>query len=742
MSDFENHFLQKLTELVPYEYDEVMIGCPGLNITYTCRGNTANPLDINLNQPFSNSLSASSTKLFYSAFPVTKHVFTKRIRKTPYYISYLIAGNLPVYILDFYVWKPVPVIYRIFSIQSSGSSGSFKFNFPTKPNSSTGKSQKVDNCFYNYHVQGQANILSNDLVINSEGNADSDTLLILAYSTEAKSVNRIQPSEVLTAYNKAESISRKNHIVNDLKVQDHHVMSKLDCLWSRFKLLTPEREPDIHINNLISKHQKYGFVIKQLCEIFGWDHLSEKITFNYSIHDKNDTDPGRASLDAIAAYYQSNSILNEMRLSTILQKWWDRYSLPLYELKFESLLKNYPEKIYIIYFLAQWMRLPWGRLMLDRCQQFSQIPELEILSYLTQLIQIKKITKNTIFVKSGMRHAGNFVQLNRGNNIIRITHYGKKTYSSILIDKSPVVRVDKRVSLQFDEENHNVEILPDLAGFNPDILHIDRTILKVDDYTLNTPLLWRKIEIHHKDLRLRWILKKGRFQISLLKKKIDANVEINGHKIEFVQSHWLKIYQAIRPISPQTGLMMFDGEGRSFFFTNKHPQECQVIGWLQDHNGILVNRYNLKIEKGRQWLLSGSESGYIDNRVMLTAGCGACRMGFKKYLAVIELQYLDNIELSKILLYSPTKSIGHFIAVTEDTIQDKNDIITAMFVKNLGFSPLVIAQKEFKNSDSGSPAVLISLENKGDVNLNEKSNLPIIRLGDDLEMLIGNISPL
>jgi len=52
MPDPEQHLIQKLRELVPYDYDEVLLGSLGFNIHYASRGKAANPLKIDIQQNF------------------------------------------------------------------------------------------------------------------------------------------------------------------------------------------------------------------------------------------------------------------------------------------------------------------------------------------------------------------------------------------------------------------------------------------------------------------------------------------------------------------------------------------------------------------------------------------------------------------------------------------------------------------------------------------------------------------
>ena len=87
MSEFDHHFLQKLTELVPYEYDDVVLGTLGLNVKYTASGKSANPLDISLNQSSGTKQSDSPSKFQYTTVPSMNHIFTKRVTQTPFYIS-------------------------------------------------------------------------------------------------------------------------------------------------------------------------------------------------------------------------------------------------------------------------------------------------------------------------------------------------------------------------------------------------------------------------------------------------------------------------------------------------------------------------------------------------------------------------------------------------------------------------------------------------------------------------------
>ncbi len=746
MSEIKNQFLKKLTELVPYDYEEVVLGTLGLNINYISTGNSANPLDFDLKQPFENSSIDNSFKCLYSTNTELRHIFTKRILKTSFYLNYLIVNGFPLYILDFYTWMPTPIIYRIFLFQFSKDDSTFILSLPENHIPAADRLYKIGTCYFNYYVEGKADPGSDHILIESDENADDNALLILAYSSDDEAVKNLDPSNVLKQYKENESISRNNHILHSLVVQDTQILGTLDTLWSRVKIFSPERRPDAHMMDLIDRDQQYGFVVKEICGFFGWNHLLENIPDYPSTPDTENAGYVADKLDTILSYYQNDDFQNEIHLSTLLQKWWDRYSLPLFQKKFELMFRNYPQKIFIIFALAQWLRLPWSLLLLNKCNQFKKNPEFEFLSYLYQLLQIKIIRNKVVCVKTGTRNPGNFIQINRGNKFIRFTRFGQKIYSSLSIDKLLVIKVDKEVFLKFDEENHKLEVLPDVSGYLYDNLHINKIILRVDNYLLHVPLLWKKSEIHHKDLRLKWILKKKRFQISCAKGQIDGRVELNDQKLEFNQSRWLKIYQSIKSTNPRIGLSVLDREGRSYFLTNKKSQECWVIGWIQNHYGLLVDRCNFKTENGRQWLLSGSESGRIEESVILFDGSGSCMVNIKNYLAIIELRYLENSQLSKILLYSPSENKGHLLAVIDDVIYHKNDIIAELFIKSLGFCPLLLSSETYKTYQSVNPVILVKEENAKPASLrnelNQLSTTYTLGFNENMEEIFTDILPL
>ena len=740
MSEFEHQFLQKLTELVPYDYDEVVLGTLGFNIKYTAGGKYANPLNICL---FGNNQSDPPQKCQYITFPAMNHIFTKRVSQTPFYISFLMSDNVVLYILDFYIWKPVPIIYRIFYVQFSDNATSLKIQIPENHRRSSGQVRKIDSCYFNCSVYGGTDPTSKDLIINSDKNDHKDRFLVFAYSANREEISDIDFIKVLGRYNEVESISKMNHIDHFIKVQDPHIKREIDTLWNRFKGLTPDHHLDIQLAAKISEDHREGLVIKEICKLFDWDkiliELDKSLKIQKSVKKLFESNSEQMT-SIVDAYLAADP--DESLLLILLQRWWDRYSLPVYQLKFESMLYEFPEKLFMIYALAQWVGLPWSRLLLNRCNRFSMRTDLEFLAYLHQLIQVRIIGKNTVKVKSGFLTTGNFIQLRRGKTVIRFTRFGQKVYSSLDVDQLLVLKIDKEVSFKLDEKNQQLDILPDVTLYNAKDLYINEAVLKVDNYSIRVPLLWKKAELRHNDFRLRWIFKKTRIQFSCAKGKKCGQVTINNQDLEFKQSQWLKYYHPVKAIKPGMGLKILDSDGRSYFLTKNHPEDGMLLGWVQNRYALFVEQFNCQPVKGRQRLVKGSESGRIESTLIIPDKTKKCTITTKKYSAPVEF---ERINLSGILLYSPLKSRGHLIAIIEDSIQHQTDEIKVLFKKSLGFLPIFIRLTKSKGITSGNQIIFVAHKEKTQNNIENglilRSVPFIISFSQELKEIFAEILP-
>jgi hypothetical protein len=700
MSDPVKQYLNILSELVPYDYKEVITGSSGLFIKYKCADGKADPLNIWMNSThlFGSSHTGLNYKLNFS--PINRYIFTKRIKKTPFFVNYLRADDFDIYVLDFNCREPAPVIYRLFFFRNIYMNHVLRMCLPEGFSSQSKMISGSDRYYFNYRISAKSELQSGELAI--QAGANQDILMIQAFSTNAESVNDLEISHVFSLLNNNIDETKENHIEHNISAQNPEIMKTLDTLWSRIKVLSPGKKPPAVMNLSGEYQEQIRFATAEIGKFFGWPYVTGK---SKTIENPKG-DFSENLLDRIWNLYNNESMENNLIVGK-LQSWWDRYSLPIYDFRFNSILEESPEKLFVAFVLAQWFRLPWGKKLLIRCNHFKSVPELEFLAFLNQLVQIRTSGKETITVKKGSLHGGNFIKFHRGKIAIHFSRFGKREFSGLTHDDMCICKMDKAITIQYDADTRCVHVLPDI-GINEYRISKENILrLKANKYKINANLLWKKAELQHGDLRLRWILKKRRFQFTFRKKGEVIDLEVNDKKIKLLPSDRIKLYQSIRIIDPNAGFSIYDGEGRSFVMNKNYPQDFMLVGWLQNQYGLLVNKINFKAGEGTSMLLSGPESGRFSHGLTLHGFSGHASVQIKKHIAQIETPVLSDPRQLKILNFSAVASGGHLLTILEPAMLKKKDSVRLLFIKEFGFSPELISFKEFSSIKRGNPALLI-----------------------------------
>lgn len=742
MTEIKNLVINLLSKLVPCESLDFRVGSADFYLTYDQSLPATNPLRIKL---FSDPDGKSNPSVINYSLSNSENsiIHIKRIRQTPFYFSQFDDGDTGLQIIDFYQWFPATTIFRVFYYQSCIKNPRLKISIPPVIKTINDHVLQLNDAFFGYYSLVEGKLEKDNLTFFLNENNLHPELVVTAFSQNFKELEDLTPQKIVAKMNRLTEISKTNHIQNSIKVQDKKIEKEIDEIWSREKSLTPDLKPDISLKKNLGGNRNHTFWTRELCRLMEWKSPLDVINNFSSSEIRPETSQSEMdeTENQLIALYKADQYLSK-DVQVLLQRWWNQYSLPLYRIKVEKKLKAFPENLFIIYFIALCHRVCWHEQLYSICDQFTNWPILALLAKIYQLFVVTGRQETCVTFLPGCQWTGNSKGLSRERIGYRLTRFGQKIYTSLAVDKKEIVKIDKEAVLKFDQSENVISVL---SAINDDELRCNTVTLIVDKFTLKFPLIWRKTEISFQGLRLRYLFKKDRFQLTFQKKKNIEYAEMNGEKLTFDRSLKLTRYLAIKAEKIHHGLGVYDNYGRTYHLNKNHSiQSCIVHGWLQDKFGILVEKINL-IMHSQQKLFSSSQAGLINYEIDIPAEIDQVKIVAKKLNTIITKGKTINSFVTKLLSYSVKESDGCLVVVVDDNLSSKIKSIKRIILQILEFHPYYILKSEIKFKLSYLPLIFItSADDK--IGIEDKSvfsNLPFLRVGisEDLNNIASAFLP-
>ena len=741
---------------------KVELGTFAEQITMTHDNGISNPFEMCLGGEINVPPSHISFKINNS---VEYHVqFIKRIANTPFFYSYLTGEDFSVTTIDFYQWYPNTVLYRMVFIEHQNNSCQLKL-YPSSGVSALKGSnyREIGNWRLRSSCKLSSHLNERYYMANLTMTNDGGTSAIFSFTLGNEQLVAPNINDAIKLLWQLEDLSWVKNIKNSFVIQDLVAQEYLDDLWATQKLFTPDGKID---KKLVEDPNHYEYILSwatQVCMYLRWkDNLKQIFTAlkrvftqsngtwrllyylnllqdYFDVNDVkskqkslyrhikgNQTDPfkqlfackttKKSDLNVFnndrffyIAFYcdiiSSNQIINQ------LQNWWNIFSLPLFYLRFKKELYQNPEKMFLIYLLALRHKLPWAKNFFEICQAFRHEPVFQFLAFLYSRIFINNEKCNIINILPGAIWDGNLkrVDYNQDNVCIYYTKYSTKIYSKLTQNKEVLFKFDHEVQLKYNISDRTIQIYPNVPCMQ---LHnySDRVIkLSVSDYTLFLPLLWRKGDILFSGLRFRWVLKKRRFQFTVIKKKLVDSFCLNNKQLDFNNSFKQKFYIAAEKSAPQIEVMILDESGRGFHFPRGSSlQELIVTGWCRDFHGVFAEYLNYDYAQ-RQKVIKINASGIIYQKLILPAKQSCINFIMKKSRIIHQIPYIDNEFLKQILRFSPLEWKGDIIVLIDFTLRSRLTEIQKRLSDIFNFTPhIMIYQPDLKYTIK---AVLLHISN-------------------------------
>jgi hypothetical protein len=516
--------------------------------------------------------------------------FVRKVNQTPFFYALLNTTHHDIHILDFYSWLKPNICFRLFYCTTCNQDCLVEIE-------SYADEKGVYDLFERLNIS------------NRDKNQGTKVYLYILSTQPVDAKYR----DIETIYNlltKMTNRCRMNHISRFFNTADQWSMYELDWFWSQQKFI----EPDLSLAEAAEENRQITPYIDYLAACFGWNFNTNAITDENLFYSERYM---VVDIPLLIRAFNENRYEDEV-VYRELNYWWAIYSLPVMERKFNQLMEDAPHFLTLIALLAIQYQLPWQELLVNRLLSASIDFIYKLVLWLAMRILVRQ-KDSLLYIHPGFKWDNNIKEIKRSSDSFRIkyTKFGVKHYVSLYHKNKRIYQADHCLALLFDTSNRRLcsrAAVP--AGFKLTD-RVQEVSLVVADKQLSQPLLFRKGEIFFFDLRLRWILKKRRFQITLFSNRKDIAGIMNGTKLDFTQVGRKKVYLETSSGRPLEHMVLFDRSGRMVHKRDLSGfRTVKIDGWLMDQRGIFCETINYKIGL-RQHTVECDSSGRITAMVKM-----------------------------------------------------------------------------------------------------------------------------
>lgn len=586
--------------------------------------------------------------------------FIKKINNTPFYYSLINSADLDIHVVDFYCWNLPPMSIRLFYCHCPKNVPAIN-TFPALDNKDLFE-------------------LFEQIPLGKEGWA------AFVYVVSVKPIERDfgHIASVLDILTSNTDECNKNHICRFFGTAESSGKIELDVLWSSQKYINP----DLSIAPSIEKEQGKLYLLHYIYDYFGWK-LEKKISENTRNIQMQENE--LIEITQLYNAFLENDDDNEM-VQQMLNQWWTFYGLPLMERKLNQIIKTEPESLTVIALLALQYQLPWAQVYVDRLITGGLNAFCLLILWLSKRI-ILRYRNGSMFIYPGSTWDNNVKEIRRLNDTWRVkcTRYGKKEFLTILENKKCFYKVDKKIRIILNPAERIIAgrgIIPNTLSDTKESAQI---ALTVGGSCLYQPILFRKGELTFSGLRLRWILKKKRFQITLKPTLRSQSIILNDTQLDLNKSAKNRFYIDVPFRESKVSFTMLD-EGGSLLHRRRVTGHRSVVlsGWALNGHGVFCDSVNF-IKGKHQHTIQTGNSGQFLRMIDIPAAATQVDLVCKKMSPIKnKLLFCLDAEWEKVLFYKSALLLYPLQIGIKETLRPYLPAIRSYFLDTFCFIPVFV----------------------------------------------------
>ncbi len=417
------------------------------------------------------------------------------------------------------------------------------------------------------------------------------------------------------------------HPLRHIKTRNPNLLNKIDNNWALMKPILKNRTLEL---------SDYFFWIQEIYLHFNWNDKLNDFYAKYSnenilsldyFHLCNQKFKSMSSPDYNTSKNKTYSLFHEYifgilekdELYKLLQNSWQDIYSPAREYYFSDELNSDPDKYISLLFIAVRENFAWYPILFKKIKDY--LFDKDLLNVIELLFSLKCHLNLYILLNkwmfSSINSLDSFNQLdipginatfsvykNYGKFFTQFSHQSSNTH----------FKIDKSVILSYKLADHTIIVSPKL--FSPPLIHPKFNYLSivVNNISIILPLIWKQFFIQYNECKIKFILKKKRWQISFNINKNIYFISVDGNSISIDDKKYFSFNLENKVDGNIAALDVFDKYGLSFTGINKSINKVYLKGIGIAGNGLIIENFNVssnKSAKNRKISTNQIDSEYI-----------------------------------------------------------------------------------------------------------------------------------
>jgi hypothetical protein len=272
-------------------------------------------------------------------------------------------------------------------------------------------------------------------------------------------------------------------------------------------------------------------------------------------------------------------------------------------------------------------------------------------------------------------------------------------------------KIDKKVSVLFQLKNKHLKIKPFIIS--PPIENIDFNYIhiKINETFLDIPLVWRQFIIHFNSFRIKFLLKKKRWQLTFRVDKSIKSISIDGNDVLLSENRYFTYYYDNKIKDNLSNLKIYDSYGIALDAISKNNKKIYLRGLAVRSNGLLAENVNLFKGDSAKSITVNTNNAVLEriNNFNTPLNIRISATKFKRQNILLN-------EVSGILeaiKMTPAHYLKNKLFIISDNIgEDEVFLIERLFYKYLKFYPQFISENERVFYNNAFYIIIDDLKNK------------------------------
>ncbi|KAA3617405.1 MAG: hypothetical protein D8M58_02500 [Calditrichaeota bacterium] len=396
---------------------------------------------------------------------------------------------------------------------------------------------------------------------------------------------------------------RKIHPLSFLQSENNELLMEIDELWAKIPWIGNEGNLSFKYDSqrsdhkmallflrelfyLFNNHEEINNLLKQQTEQDSFiKNCLKSVTTNQSLKEKD------LSFCELLSTKQTDNILVKNKI----QHSWNALSYSSRNLYFENFVKEFPEEASALLILVFKNNFWWKNKI---AAKFETQLENQNSPFLNLYRLYSKLALNNFLIDSSKENlkidladfvlSSNLTSL--ANNIInyQVVKKRDKNFCSVSFKNFPPIRIDKKASIEYSK-NDLIILKPFL--YHHDLIFENFIKISYEGITLKIILAWKNFTVNFGDLRLKFLFKGKRYQVSIKGAKWINDCKIADIDYSFEKSLYHKTYIDVPKTNRIEEFQFFNSNGTVLDLSNLEKSNTDLY-----LHGVLTNHYNHVID--------------------------------------------------------------------------------------------------------------------------------------------------